>query len=524
VAPDPRRLRPPPSAARSIEFTKQRRCDPSDQATKTSEGRERALRRRTLAERFSGESSMAVGSSERLAERRIQITRGPLNRVLWRLIAPAAAWYVLSYAFFVADTYFVGRLGTSQLAAMGLISAVVMLTMTLAQGIGSALSAIAALFLGAGQDAPAARLISHTTWLGLIVSALLLVVGLPTIDPLFRALGATDDLMPHIRDYMVVWNIGYAIAIVPVVGQAGIRATGDVITPALILLLGGAINVALDPILIYGAGPIPAFGVRGAAVASLVGRAIGGVITFVVLARRDRLLKLCDFEGIRTSWSQILKIGLPVSLQMSVLALVAAINLRIASGLSATALAALGVGYRIEALATAFVFGLPVILPTFIGQNAGAGDKLRAGTGTLLAVRQVSFVQAGLAVALAFAASAVAVPFSKDATVQALIVAFLVWVPISYAAHAITAAAAGVFISLGRMRSYLILGALPSVLLVPMAWFGARLWGFSGLVGALSAARILLGAIAYVWLRRTLVQVGFVAADAPASYSSMRVT
>jgi putative MATE family efflux protein len=461
-----------------------------------------------------------------LAQRRELIVGGALGPVLWRLVVPAAVWYLLNYAFFIADTYFVGRLGTEPLAAMGLITAVVVLTITLSQGLGSALAALASIYLGAGQQAPAARLISHTLWLGAAVSVIVAVIGVLTIDPLFVALGASADQLPYIREYMVVFYLGYAAIALPTIGQSAIRATGDVVTPAVLLMISGVVHVLLDPILIFGNGVVPAMGVRGAAIAAVLARAVGGVLTIWILARRDRLLALRDFAGLRDSFRVIARIGLPVALQMSVLALVGAANLWIAGSLGPEAVAGIGVGFRIEAIATALVFGLPVILPTFIGQNVGAGKPLRAGEGALLGARQVFWVQLAIALLLALSASAIAAPFSPDERVRGVIRTFLFVVPVSYALHALTSAAAGTFIALGRMRSYLIVGALPGLLFISMSWLGAQLYGVLGLFAALSLARMALGVAAFLWLRSVLRSVGFlpprVTAPAPAVVAEQR--
>lgn len=452
---------------------------------------------------------MSTNATQRLAQRRELIIGAPLAGVLWRLVVPAAVWYLLNYSFFIADTYFIGKLGTKPLAAMGLITAVVVFTITLSQGLGSALAAIASIYLGAGQQPQARRLIGHTVWLALLVSFVVAVVGLLTIDPLFRALGASEDQLPYIREYMQVFYLGYALVAVPTVAQSAIRASGDVITPAVLLLIAGCVHVVLDPILIFGNGWVPALGVRGAAIAALVARAVGGVLTLWIVVARDELLALRDREGWRDSFRMITRIGVPVALQMSVLALAAAVNMRIAGTLGPEAVAGLGVGFRLEAIATAMVFGLPVVLPTFIGQNVGARLPLRAGQGAQLGALQVFFVQLAIALLLALFAAGLARPFSRDAHVQHVISVFLYTMPVSYAFHALTSAAAGTFIALGRMRSYLIVGALPGLLFIAMSWLGATLYGVLGLVSALALARIGLGIAAWFWLRSVLRSLGF---------------
>lgn len=451
-------------------------------------------------------------TTARLSARRELITTGPIASVLWKLTVPAAVWYLLNYSFFIADAYFIGKLGTQALGAMGLLSAVVVVVTTLAQGLGAALAAVASIYLGADQHRAAAKLTTHTLLLGLGVALLVPALGVPTIEPLFRMLGASDAQLPEIRQYMTVTYMGFAFVVLPSVAQSGIRSTGDVLTPALILLGSGTINVVLDPLLIFGVdGLVPAMGVSGAAVATLASRVLGTVASLYLLGRRDRLL-LPTLSDLRASWSVILRIGLPVAAQMSTLAIVGAVNMRVAADMAPALMAGLGVGYRIEAAATAMLFGLPVILPTFIGQNIGAGNPTRAGEGILTGSKQVIGCQLVIAGLLAACAPVISARFSADPEVRTLIEQFLWIVPISYGAHTVTAATAGTFIALGRMRDYLTIGVVPALVLGATPLIAAHFYGATGLLSAMCIARIAVGIVAGLWLRRVLLQTGLLEA------------
>jgi putative MATE family efflux protein len=450
---------------------------------------------------------MAEASSGAAARRAMMIS-GPLRPVLLRLITPAALWYVLNYSFFVADTYFVARLGTDALAAMGLMSAVVILIMTVSQGLGGALAAIVAPLLGANQRPAAARLVTHTLVLGALLAVLIGALGILTIDPLFRALGATESQLPAIREYMRVTYLGYLFVMLLSIAHSGIRATGDATGPALILLAAGIVNVVLQPILIFGWGPVPAFGVGGAAIATLIARVVGTLITFQVLARRDQLLDLRAREGLRESWSKVVKIGVPVVIQMTCLALANAVALRIASKLGPAMVAGLGVGHRIQALATALMYGLPVILPTFIGQNLGAGALARAGEGVRVGTRLVVGWQLGVAVLLAVLAGPLSLVFSEEPIVRNVVQQFLWLTPVSYAAITFTSAAAGTFVALGRLRAYLTIGIVPNAITLLVTWSGAQLFGMFGLMAGTALANTVIGLVAGVWLKRVLVAHG----------------
>src|SRR5680860_1870988 len=116
-----------------------------------------------------------------------------------------------------------------------------------------------------------------------IIVALFSIVGLATIDPVFRMLGATDQTLPLIRQYMTIWYVGVSFVIIPMTGNAAIRATGDMKTPAAIMMTAAAINVVLDPLMIFGIGPFPAMGIQGAALATMIARAMSLAASLWVL-------------------------------------------------------------------------------------------------------------------------------------------------------------------------------------------------------------------------------------------------
>jgi putative MATE family efflux protein len=452
---------------------------------------------------------MTTDARESLRARMLLITEGPLPRVMRKLVVPSAIWYLLNYGFFVVDTYYVGRLGTSQLAAMSLICAVLALTITLAQGVGSALAATVSAQLGAGKHAEASRLVTNTLALAVILAAALWVVGTPSVDVLFVALGATPEQLPFVREFMPIWYAGFGFVMLSTACQAAIRATGDVTTPVLILLGTGVLNALLDPVLMDGWGPVPAQGMRGVAMAGLLSRAAGTLIGLWIVARRDSLLRFEAFGSLRASWIAISRIAGPVILQMMAFALSTAALLRIAAEIGPEMVAGLGVGTRIDAIVSALVLGLPIVLPTFIGQNAGAGNLLRAGQGIVIGMRQVLVAQVAIAVALALSAHGIAAAFSDDPAVREAVALFLLVVPAGNVAYALLTTAAGSLIALGRMRGYMVTGIAPCIACVAFAWLGARFFGALGLIVAIPLVRIAGGIVSWIWVKAELRAAGY---------------
>mgnify|MGYP003116663043 FL=1 len=177
-------------------------------------------------------------------------------------------------AFNLADTWFVAKLGTVPLAAMGFSFPVVMVLITLSLGLGMGATTVVSHAMGAGDQELAKRLTTHAIILCILVVVFVSVVGLLTIDPVFRMLGAGPEVMPAIRGYMQVWYCGVVFLVIPMVANNIIRATGDMVRPSLIMAVTSVLNIILDPIFIFGFLFIPAMGIKGAALATVLSRCV----------------------------------------------------------------------------------------------------------------------------------------------------------------------------------------------------------------------------------------------------------
>ncbi|MEL6765514.1 MAG: MATE family efflux transporter, partial [Cyanobacteria bacterium J06607_6] len=155
-------------------------------------------------------------------------------------------------AFNLADTFFVGQLGTQQLAAVSFTFPVVLLLGSLAMGLGIGASSVIARAIGEGDRDRVRRFTTNSLLLALTAVILFVLLGLATIDPLFTLLGATPEQLPLVREYMQIWYFGMVFLVVPMVGNSAIRAAGNTATPSLIMTMAAGLNILLDPLLIFG--------------------------------------------------------------------------------------------------------------------------------------------------------------------------------------------------------------------------------------------------------------------------------
>ena len=214
----------------------------------------------------------------------------PMTPVLLRMTGPMILGIVAILAFNLVDTFFIGMLGTQALAAISFTFPVTFVVTSLTMGLGAGLCALLGHALGQGRHDEAARITTDCLFLAVILVTLLAVLGALTIEPLFTLLGASAELISLIHDYMLIWYLTVPMLVIPMVGNAAIRTTGDTKTPSLVMGVAGLVNGVLDPLLIFGPGPFPEWGIRGAAIATSISWLMAMLVSLHILRKREQLL------------------------------------------------------------------------------------------------------------------------------------------------------------------------------------------------------------------------------------------
>lgn len=439
-----------------------------------------------------------------MAGRRAALLEGPVGPTLLRMAGPMVLGLTAVILISVVDTFYVGQLGTRPLAAMSFTFPVVFFVMSIAMGLGVGMTSVVSRALGENDLDRVRRLTTHGLLLANTVVVVVALAGLATIGPVFRSLGAEPDLIEMIKDYMVPWYIGVGFLVIPMVGNAAIRATGDTKTPSLIMMLAGAINIGLDPLFIFGIGPFPRLELQGAAIATLISYSVTFVASFWILARREHMLDFSRVTGtaLLQSWRHQLTIGIPATATNMMIPLAAGVLTRLVASHGAPAVAAYGVGTRVEALVLIGVSALSTSIAPFAGQNFGARRFGRLGEAFRFCVRSGFVYGAIVAVALALAAPMLARLFNDDPEVITNIVRYLRIIPATYAVFAVALVASAVFNSTNHpLRSAFIVGLRLFGLAVPLALVGSSLAGLDGIFGAIGVANLIVGVVAWLMVR-----------------------
>ena len=420
--------------------------------------------------------------------------------------APISLGMLSTFLFQVVDTWFVGRLGTAELAALSFSSALFFLLVGLFIGLSVGASSLVARALGEGNTPLAARLSRTSVALAGTLAAVLALAGLLTIPPVFGLLGAGAAILPLIADYMGILYLGTPLLAVALVGNAAVRATGRVRAPEVLMGAAGGINLVLDYLLIFGAGPFPRLEIEGAALATIISWGFVAVSTIVLLVRA-RLLQRQPPDGVGPGGPvlpAILRLSTPTVATQVLTPLTAAFITFLAAGSGAEVVAALGIATRIELLGLVGISSVSVALVPFVAQNFGAKNRARVDEAIVFAGK-ASFYWGGLLFgALILGAGPLARLFSGDETVQHYVTLYFWIVAISYAPAGLLAVTSSIFNGVQIPgESLRILMVKTFAFTAPLAWLGS-LFGAAGLFAAISLANVLGGAYAARTMRRCL--------------------
>jgi putative MATE family efflux protein len=442
------------------------------------------------------------------------LINAPVGKTLWEMTWPVIFGVATLISFNVVDTFFISLLGTDPLAAVSFTFPITFTVVSLTIGLGIGTSAVIARKYG--RDKPQEA--QFDGFAALSVSALLVLmlsaVGYIFMDSIFTLLQAQQRLLPLIREYMTLWFAGSVMLVTPMVGNAVLRASGDTRTPSLIMASGGLANAIFDPILIFGWGPIPAMGIEGAALASVISWLSGVVLVFWLLNRKQLIrVRIETTRGLFREWVDaaraILKIGLPAAGANILTPLAMSVMTAIIASYGAAAVAAFGVGTRLESLASIIILALSMSLPPLISQNFGANrvDRVREAYGK--ALKAVFAIQLVIYAAMAITAPWIAMAFAKEQEVARIVELFIYIMPIGYGFQGWIILSNSSFNAIHKPMRALGLSVIRLfVFFVPLSYLGSLLADLHGLFVGGVVANIITAAIAYVWFTRALRRVG----------------
>lgn len=437
----------------------------------------------------------------------IKLTEGPVSQRMFEMAMPMVWALLAMMSFNAVDTFFVAQLGDSQLAAMSFTFPVEMLFSSVAIGAGAGVSSSLARLLGAGDITSARRVFTDAMILVGVISIVFALAGYQLIEPVFTLLGAEQDLMPYIREYMETWYWCVPALIVSQVFMTTLRAMGLAKLQGSIMTGLCVLNVILDPLLIFGLAGFPRLELQGAALATVLVRVFGLFLVYYILCEKHKMIApfIAPWPQVRKSWGAVLHVGLPAMATNMIIPVASGIVVLLVSQYGNEAVAGLGVAARIEPLALVCFYALSSIMGPLFGQNYGARLESRLIDAHNAMTRFCLAWGLLLAGALFFAGRLIASAFSDSAEVQQVAATYLAIVPLSYGAYGIVMSACAAFNGLGMPFPALVISSCRVLILyLPMALLAQHFWGINGLFVATALANLLLGFVSHRWLRQRI--------------------
>lgn len=304
------------------------------------------------------------------------LVAGPLERAILRLALPAVGSALLQLVFLLIDTFWVGRLlGPAALAAVSTAGYAVWMLAAVGQMIAVGLTAVAARRHGEAAHGAAAIAGGSALWLALGGGVAVALTGHALLPALFAAMQTPADVTAAGTVFLGTYLLGAPLVFGFFAVEASFRAAGDTRTPLLLLGIAVLATMVLDPLLITGAGPLPALGIAGAAVAAIVTRGLVLVVGLALLRRRG-LVNFTRFDA-PAAWT-VLRVGAPTAVTGVFFSAVYMGLTRITTRFGVPALAALGIGHKLEGLSYMVSTGFGLAAAAIVGQNLGAGRADRA--------------------------------------------------------------------------------------------------------------------------------------------------
>ena len=432
-------------------------------------------------------------------------TKGPVSHHLLRLSSLIALTTLFQTLYFLADLYFVGRLGPAAIAGVGLAGSLTLVVLALSQALGAGATSLIARAMGR-QDRDQAELVFNQALVLASIVGLLYGVTMFSLRHAYSAWLAADAPTAAASEAYLTWFVPAMSLQFPLVAMgAALRAIGDLKVPTVIQVATVLLNIALAPMLIFGMGPFPTLGVAGAAIASLVAIAAGGgasVLYFQRAASRMRI-RVADWRPRFDLWRAMLGIGLPAGGEFLLIGVYATIVYAIIQPFGAAAQAGFGIGVRV--MQSLFLPAVAIGFATapVTGQNFGAGlaDRVR---GTFYSASTIAgSVMVVMTVICQIAPASLVGFFSDDAAAVRFGAEYLRIISWTFTLSGLVFVASSVFQGLGNTLPPLMSSTLRLLLFTVPATLVARQPGFQMRhVWYLSVASVLMQAGLTLWLLR----------------------
>ncbi len=442
-----------------------------------------------------------------MTENFINITEGSIPRQVIRLAWPAVSAMFLRTALTITDAIWVGRLGAEPMASVISSMFVIWILFSLFDIVWTGSVAVIARFYGARQFDTCSHAARQAVLIGVVGGFLIAIVGFLTARWTFEIMQTAAVVTDYGTTYLRIFFIGAVPLVLEELFAAMFRASGDTRTPLMISGAITALNIVLDPLLIFGIGPFPRLEVAGAAIATALAYFVGFLLYLWVIKRGRLTVKFRWTRDVRFDMSmiwQMIRIGSPLAAAGVIFSVVYLFMNRITATFGTEAVAALGIGNRCESLSYLGCFGFSIAVATLVGQNLGAGKPDRAAKSVWYALLFTGIFTAIISAGFLTIPRLISSAFIDDPKVIQIAADYLIILALSQVFMAVEIVLEGAFSGAGDTLPAMTVSVLGSFARVPLADYICHDLGVgvNGVWWSITLTTIVKGTILIIWFSR----------------------
>ena len=312
-------------------------------------------------------------------EKAARMGEAPLLSLIFKMSLPSMFSMLIQALYNIVDSIFVAKVGETALSAVSLVYPIQMLCISVSVGTAIGVASLVSRKLGAKRQDIAQEVASHGIFLAICSGFVFLIFGLFFADNFVNAFSDNDALIQPAISYCTITSTFSVFSFVTVLCERLMQSSGDTVTPMFTSLSGCITNIILDPIMIFGYFGCPALGVTGAALATVIGQIVGMCVTLIVVNKKHFAVK-ATLKGLKVNGPiirQIYEVGFPAMVMQAIASVLNIFMNAILIGFSETAVAVLGVYFKVQSFVFLPVFGMNQGLMPIMAFNFGAKNRDR---------------------------------------------------------------------------------------------------------------------------------------------------
>lgn len=427
------------------------------------------------------------------------LLEGSISKAIFIVAGPTMIHMFLETSYHLIDAIWIGMLGSVALAATAASSFILWLVFSACALTEVGVNSLVAKYTGAKEPESVNKVARNGFLFGIFLAFFISLFFILFCEKIFYLMGLESDVISNAICFILPIFVGLPIFTSTTISSAVFRGIGDTKTPLKILSTSLILNAILAPLFIFGIF-FPQMGIAGGALATILCQTFAALVSIYLLKKRN-IVNNSHFLEFK-SFKDIFKIGSPIAVNGVIFCVVYLFLSRVISPFGTGAIAALGIGHRIESISYCISLGFSIAATTLVGQNIGAKNNKRAIDIIWKTLIYVGSVIASISVLILLFREQIAMLFSSDPDVIKNAVLYLIAIGTTEVFLGFEVVMEGVFSGLGNTLPPTIIGLPINILRVPIAYYSSKYFGISGIWWTIGLTTVLKGLILVIWFKK----------------------